>query len=120
MYEDMSSSQEREAGFQAKIRKLWMELAEAECMRNEELERRKEARRSKGSDEDVQEIRKPGDQTAGSDKEGNGETNVRKNWEGREMRVRVEERKRGGRQYLKARSKRRLVDGYEREKRVRT
>ena len=42
-------------------------------MRKEELERREEARRLKGSDEDLREIRKPGDQTTGSDKMGNGE-----------------------------------------------
>ena len=83
VYEDMSSSQEREASFQVKIRKLRKELEETECMRKEELERREEARRSKGSDEHVREIRKPGDQTAGADKEGNGE-NQRQEELGRE------------------------------------
>ena len=73
VYEDISSSQEREAGFQAKIRNLRKELEKTECMRKEELERREEAKRSKGGVEDVREIRKPGNQTAGFEKEDNGE-----------------------------------------------
>ena len=76
VYEDMSSSQEREVGFQAKIRKLRKELDETECMRKEGLERRKKTWRAKGSVEDVREIQKPGDQTTGSQKEGNDENQL--------------------------------------------
>ena len=52
-------------------------------MRKEELERSQRARSSKGSVDDVREIRKPGEQTAGSHKESNGE-NQRQEEPGRE------------------------------------
>ena len=71
--DDMASSQAREAGFQAKIRRLRTELEETERMRKEGLERRQKERIAKGSVDDVREIRKPGDQTTGSQKERNGE-----------------------------------------------
>ena len=73
VYEDVSSSQKREAGLQAKIRKLRTKMEETECMREEGLERRGIVRRAKGSADDVREIQKPGDKTTGSQKEGNGD-----------------------------------------------
>ena len=73
VYENMSSSQHLEVCYQAKIRKLRKQLEETERMRKKGLERREKARRAKGSVEEMREIRKPGDQTAGSQKEGNGE-----------------------------------------------
>ena len=73
LYENMSSSQEREVGFQAKIGKLRVELEETERMKKRGLERRENTRGAKESVDEVWEVRKPGDQIAGSQKQGNGQ-----------------------------------------------
>ena len=76
-YEDVSSSQEREEGFQAKIRKLRKRLDEAERLRKEGLEKRgKVGGATEGSDE-VGKEKNPTDQTEGNQTASNGLTGER-------------------------------------------
>lgn len=69
----MPSSQEREVGFQANLRKRRKELEETERMNIEGLKRRENAIGAKGSVDEVRALRLQVKQTAGSQNEGNGE-----------------------------------------------
>lgn len=69
----MPSSQEREVGFKANLRKRRKELEETERMNIEGLKRRENAFGAKGSVDEVRALRLQVKQTAGSQNEGNGE-----------------------------------------------
>ena len=73
----MSSSQEREVGFQAEIKKPRKKLEETEHTRQKMTGNEGNIKwRLTRSVADVQEIQKPGDQTAGSQKEDNGDNQL--------------------------------------------
>ena len=95
----MSSSWEREAGFQAKIRKLRKELKKTDCMRKEELERReKKQGDQRGASRTCGRYESWGTKQQAPRRRVTVRTKAMKNWERREMRVKVEGRRKGGRQ----------------------
>ena len=79
-FDDVSSSQEREADFLAKIRKLRRELEETKRMKKEGLEKRGKTGGATGGVDEVREVGNPGNQTAGYQKEDTGESHVLEEW----------------------------------------